>query len=273
MKLCQLIDQYVTFRRALGERCVANGRVLRAFGRAVGAAADVGDVRAEDVSTFLNGTGPVTSAWHIKYNALQGFYRYAVSRGYIDSAPLPATMPKRPPPFLPYIYSREELQRLLDATGSYQRNHSCMEPTTVRTIVLLLYATALRSSEAVALNQADVQLNNSLLVVRETKFFKSRLVPFGPQLREVLAQYAARHEASVITPDGDAPFFTTRKGTRVNQNTLEGCFRRLCDHAGIRRSDGARYQPRLHDYADLFVMPILPRASCSGRIFGAVASA
>src|SRR5207302_6198997 len=52
----------------------------------------------------------------------------------------------------------------------------------------------------------------------------------------------------------DAPFFTTRTGAPLNQYTIEGAFRRMCEHAGIRRSDGARYQPRLHDLRHTFAV-------------------
>ena len=252
MKPVELIEQYVGYRKALGERCVTNARVLRAFGRTIGTAADIDEVRVDDVSAFLAGSGPVTSAWHVKHYALIGFYRYAVSRGYVSSAPLPASVPKRPPPFVPYIYSRDELRRLLDATGSYQRNRSCMEPATVRTIVLLLYGAGLRVREAIALNRADVDLDESLLTIRLTKFFKTRLAPFGPKLHQVLLRYADGR--GVPAAGDDAPFFATRKGARVNQCTLEGIFRRVCEHAGIRRSDGARYQPRLHDLRHAFAV-------------------
>lgn len=254
MRLHELLEQYVAFRKSLGERFATNAQVLRAFGRAVGAAADATEVRAEQVSAFLAGAGPVTSAWHIKHNALLGFYRYAVSRGYVAVAPLPSVIPKRPPPFVPYIYSRKELRRLLDAADSYQRNRSCMEPVTMRTLVLLLYATGLRVREAIALRRADVDLNDALLTVHQTKFYKSRLVPFGPQLDRALAQYVSRHRAPRAAQGKDSRFFTTRRGAPVKQDTIEGAFRRMCEHAGIRRSDGARYQPRLHDLRHTFAV-------------------
>jgi len=248
MNLQQLVDQYVTYRRSLGERFDSNNRTLMAFCRAIGATTDVTEVREDQVSSFLAGTGPITHSWHARHDALVGFYRYAVSRGHVASAPLPAIIPKRPPPFVPYIYSYEDLQRLLRATVSYQRNRSCIEPVTVRTVVLTLYGTGLRIGEALALKCVDVDLEDSLLTIRETKFHKTRLVPFGPRLCEVLRQYVERPKTPrCATTNGTAPFFTTRKGAAVKMATIEGCFRRVCEHAGIRRSDGASYQPRLHD--------------------------
>lgn len=253
MRMQELIEQYVAFRKSLGERCHTNGNILRAFGRMLGKTTRVTAVRDEQVSAFLTGRGPITSAWHIKHNALLGFYRYAITRGYVTSAPLPTVIPKRPPAFVPYIYSLDELQRLLHATDSYQHNRSCMEPITVRTLLLLMYATGLRIREVVALNRVDVDLDDSVLTIRQTKFYKTRLVPFHPRLASVLRQYAVRHGDRLATTDA-TPFFTKRSGGRVNQNTLEHCFRRLCEHAGIRRSDGARYQPRLHDVRHTFAV-------------------
>ncbi len=197
MNLQQLIERYVRYRRALGERFKTNASVLRAFGRTIGPRADVGDVRAGQVSAFLAGAGPVTSAWHVRHSALKGFYRYAIGRGYVAAAPLPAVLPKRPPPFVPYIFSPDELRRLLSATDSYQRRRSNMEPITVRTLLLVLYGAGLRVHEALALNRADVDLDNSWLTVRQTKFYKTRLVPFGPQLCQALAEYAERGGAPV----------------------------------------------------------------------------
>src|SRR5215475_10234266 len=105
MNLQELIDRYIDYRQSLGERFKTNATYLRAFGRFVGAGADIADARAEGVNAFLAGAGPVTSAWHIKHNALLGFYRYAQSRGYVAASPLPALLPVRPPRFVQYIYT------------------------------------------------------------------------------------------------------------------------------------------------------------------------
>jgi integrase/recombinase XerD len=254
MNLQQSIEQYVAFRQALGERFKSNSAVLRAFGRTIGADADIAEVRGEQISAFLAGSGPITRTWRGKYDALSGFYRYAVSRGYATSCPLPTVIPKRPSSLVPYIYSHEELHRLLQATDSYQKLRSCMEPVTVRTLVLLLYGTGLRCCEAVDLNRADLDLDGSLLTIRQTKFFKTRLVPFGPSLAHPLSQYAARCQGTGIMSGDRVPFFSTRAGARVSLDTLKGSFRRLCKHAGIGRHDGGRYQPRLHDLRHTFAV-------------------
>ncbi|HEY7159398.1 MAG TPA: tyrosine-type recombinase/integrase [Gemmataceae bacterium] len=250
MNLHELIERYIAYRQALGEPFKTNASILRAFGHAIGVDAAVVDVRPEQVEAFL---APVTSAWYIKHSALLGFYRYALNRGYVAASPLPRVLPQRPPPFVPYIYDHDELRRLVQATDCYLRRPSRVEPITIRTIVLLLYGTGLRVHEAVALNHEDIDWPNALLTIRHTKFYKSRLVPFSQSLGRILAAYATRRGTTGFVPPG-TPFFTRRNGMRVLRGTLEDCFRRLCEQAGIRRTDGARYQPRLHDLRHSFAV-------------------
>lgn len=254
MKLHLLIDQYVAFRKALGERFHTNEVILKAFNRAIGNKADVTDVRVEWVNSFLAGTGPITSSWHVRHNALLGFYRYALSRGYVAESPLPITVPKRPPPFVPYIYSHEELRRLLQAVSTYQKNRSCLKPYVIHALLLLLYGTGLRLREALRLTLADVDLKQAILMIHETKFFKTRLVPMGSQLAHEMVRYAVRRRQESGSQSQDAAFFTGRQGKPMNQSTVENIFQRIRKQAGVQRTDGARYQPRLHDLRHSFAV-------------------
>ena len=117
MTIATACGQYGAFRKTLGERFETNGRQLRAFCRFMGPDATIANVSPEKVNVFLAGKGPLTASWHVKYNALRGFYRYAVSRGLVVTSPLPDVIPKRPPAFQPYIYSQAELTRLLDRSS------------------------------------------------------------------------------------------------------------------------------------------------------------
>ena len=245
MTLRCAIDQYVTFRQTLGERCLVNGGILRSLCRTLGETVAIGDVSADAVNVFLAGTGELTSSWHVKYNALLGFYRYALSRNLVDKSPLPVIVPKRPPAFNPYIYSQDEIRRLVALTASYQRNRSAMDPFAVRTVLLVMYGAALRTSEALSLTLGDVNLPDAVLTIRNSKFFKSRVVPIGPKLVAAMADYARAHRNGA--EESNTPFFVMRNGRPINISTLENSFQRLREHAGICRADGARYQPRLHD--------------------------
>ena len=247
MKLNQLIAQYVAFRKSLGAKFEGNETVLHTFARVVGEGRHVGSVKPREVAAFLDGCGPVTRRWHNKYIVLRGFFRYAMSRGHLSASPLATTVPKLPERFKPYIYSREELHRLLQTTAAAQTRRFQMEAHTFRTLLLLLYGAGLRVSEALSLNLEDVDLHEAVITIRDTKFYKTRLVPLGTELNNAMAGYAERRKKARHSQSGDAPFFVTQLGTRLGRRLLERNFQRLRAQAGVRREDGARYQPRLHD--------------------------
>lgn len=254
MKLRELIEQYVAYRQTLGKRFKSAATVLRSFGRAIGVEADVAEVGPEQVNAFLQGEGAPTSFWHAKYSTLRGLYRYAISRGHATVSPLPSTVPKRPPPFPPYIYSRQELRRLLRATEEDRDIRRRAEPLTVRTILLLLYGAGLRASEALNLERGDVDLDAAMTTIRDSKFFKSRLVPLGAQLSQAMKDYVAWRQTSHPTSDPQAPFFVGREGEQLRHNGLAVAFRQACSRAGIRRQDAGRFQPRMHDLRHTFAV-------------------
>jgi site-specific recombinase XerD len=255
VKLKQLIEQYIVFRQMLGASFKTNANYLRAFVRAIGAKSNVADVGAEQVNGFLWGTGPLTGTWHNRYNALRGLYRYALSRGLASEVPLPAIVPKRPPPFVPYIYSRDELRRLFKAANEC-RHHPLRraEPVTLRTILLLLYGAGLRVSEALNLDCLDVDLASPLLKIRDSKFYKSRLVPLGPVLTQALVDYTAWRRVNHPLSEPEGPFFVGRTRERLSRKTFEVAFRRVCDWAGVHRKDRVRRPPRLHDLRHTFAV-------------------
>ena len=254
MNLHQLIEQYIAFRQALGEPFKGQATILRSFGRALGTETDISDVGVEQVNAFLRGVGPVTSFWHAKSSVLRGLYGYAISRGHATVSPLPDTVPKRPPPFVPYIYSREELRRLLEAAENDRHPLRRAEPHTLRIVFLLLYGAGLRVSEALNLDCGDVDLDSSLTTIRNTKFFKSRLVPLGPQLTQAMKCYSGWRQTHHPTDDPNAPFFVGRDGARLAHRSLDVAFRQTCLRAGIRRPVTARFQPRIHDLRHTFAV-------------------
>jgi len=249
MNLRKLIQQYLTYQESLGWCHLRCGGYLGGLGRFMGAGVDIADVRTDHVQAFLVGSGPLTATWHIKYSILRSFYRYAISRGYVTASPLPAEVPQPPSAFVPYIYSQEELRRLFQEVDTFRRPQSRLEPMTMRTILLLLYGAGLRLQEALNLNHADMNWKESLLTVRQTKFFKTRLVPFGPRLGCVLAEHAQTRARGI-----EAPLFTTRAHVRVRKYLVQTYFRILCERAGVRRIDGGRFQPRLHDLRHTFAV-------------------
>ena len=252
MKLSEAVGQYVAHKQSMGMRFSTEQRTLKSFCRAMGDIA-MADIAAGPVLAFIAGTGPVTRFWHRKREVLVGFYRFAIARGYCVVAPLPTNVPKPPQPFLPYIYSHEELRRLLDATSCCEHPLSKVQAYTYRALLLLLYGAGLRIGEALALTLNDVNLSIGLVQIRESKFYKTRLVPLGPDLVNVLSAYASQH-SKTDSMQSDRPFFVCCNGTAITRRMADGIFHRVRRRASVQRSDGGRFQPRLHDLRHSFAV-------------------
>ena len=136
MKLRTALAQYLRLKQSLGFRFHAESVILRAFARAMGPI-DLGRVTPVRVRRYLDGQGPLTRFWERKWVTLRGFYRFTLARGLVRRSPVPAVAPKLPQRFVPYIYLREELQRLLAAIPTEPL--AGLSASTLRTLLLLLY--------------------------------------------------------------------------------------------------------------------------------------
>jgi integrase/recombinase XerD len=252
MKLAEVVGAYVTHKQSMGMRFCTEARTLKAFCRAMGDIA-VTEVQRDRVDAYLAGKGPVTRFWQRKHEVLVGFYRFAIARGYVLNIPLPRQVPKPAQAFVPHIYSHDELRRLLKATAVCDNPHSSIESDTCRTLILLLYGAGLRIGEALALTLADVDLSTRVIVVHTSKFYKTRLVPLGPDLTRELTAYVTWRVME--HPSGsEGPFFVSRTGSPLSRRAAEHTFSRLRFRADVLRHDGARYQPRLHDLRHAFTV-------------------
>jgi site-specific recombinase XerD len=252
MKLHLALEQYRTLKQSLGFRFHADAVILKAFGQAMGAIT-LEQVQPASVRAYLDGPGPVTRFWERKWVTLRGFYQFALARQWVESSPLPAVAPKMPTPFVPYVYSQEELRRLLAAVP--EPAVAGLSALTFHTLLLLLYGAGLRISEALRLEDREVSLKDRLLTVRESKFFKSRWVPLGPRLTRVLSDYQQQRPQS--SPASGSWFFQDLHGEQVKRSAAERAFRQVRDQAGIKRPAPARYQPRLHDLRHAFTVHCL----------------
>ena len=253
MKLCDAISKYVTYKQGIGMVFKTEDTILRAFMERVGPNVPVGKINSDSALQYLNGCGAITLFWHRKHDALSGFWRFAIQHGWTDRSPLPARRPKEPIPFVPYIYSRDELKRLLDGTATYQRGWRKLEPVTLRAILLLMYGAGLRTSEPLRLTCADVDLTEAILSIRFTKFYKSRRIALNEQLLRLLVEYDKNRRQLGLRRTGSDPFFTYTNGDPVKRFVLEDAFLRLRKHVGVTR-ENARYQPRLHDLRHSFAV-------------------
>ena len=223
MKFATLVEQYIAFKRAKGMRFKSQAVVLKQFSRRLGPV-DIRQVSSRAVHAYLYRSEPITTSWHQTYSILNRLYRYAITRGYAKTSPLPMTTPKKPKYARPYIYSLEELRKLLDSSKVLDTKHGLGEfsVSTFQTLLLLLYGAGLRISEALSLTVDDVDLSDRLLTVRNSKFFKSRLVPIGPKLTDALQRYMKKRLGTYGRPRITAAFFVNYKGEAFPQQTAEG---------------------------------------------------
>ena len=113
----------------------------------------------------------------------------------------------------------------------------------------------MRMGEALRLRLVDVDLDRAVITIRGTKFYKSRLVPLGDDVIQILRKYLA---APGRWNQHYRPLFQSRQHERLGHSTVDANFRRLCILAGVRRSETSSRQPRLHDlrqHADFLIMP------------------
>lgn len=245
MRLSESVAAYVSYKRALGMRFNTEANILASFCRYLDDV-PIASISTNRVRAYLDGETPVSSYWCRKHTALAGLFRFALARGYATSSPFPFNRPQLPPPLIPYIYSQTELKRLLDATPLACNRRVPFDAYVLRSLILLLYGACLRPSEGRHLTMKDVDLDQAVLCIRQSKFYKTRLVPLDKDLNTALNQYVKQRNITyAIEPD--APFFCFRDGRRLSKSAIGNAFRRLRRIAGIERQDGARYQPRLHD--------------------------
>ncbi len=162
---------------------------------------------------------------------------------------LPARFRRKPP----HIYSESELARLMEAAASLP-SRTGLRALTYETLVGLLAATGLRPGEALALDEPDVDLQQGLLAIRDTKFGKSRSVPVEESVQAALAHYACRRD--VIQPHRDTQaFLVSARGRRVTGSAARRTFAKLLRTIGLRApKEGRRIGrgPRLQDLRHTF---------------------
>lgn len=247
MTALEVIDTYLASRRALGVRLERDGRTLHQFARETGNV-PLSKITPDVASAFLRGSRRApTATWKTKRSVLTGFYRFAIARGLVDSSPLPMYLPQLVPPQTPYVYSTGELQRLLDATAVLYHPASRLQGATYRTLLLLLYGTGLRVGEAIALRLRDVDLTERVITVRDTKFYKTRLVATGLRLSRELAAHVDRRSSLALPEGQDSALLCSRTGHGLSYGQVITVFQRVRFAAGIGRPAGELRPPRLHD--------------------------
>jgi integrase len=128
----------------------------------------------------------------------------------------------------------------------------------------LLAVSGMRISEALGLRLHDVDLQNSVLTIRGTKFGQSRLVPLHPSANQELTRYRSRRDRYLLGRDASDYFFVSKRGNRLDGAEVRRTFYALSRKIGLR-GPSDNHGPRLHDFRHRFAVGTLVNWYRSGE--------
>jgi len=246
------LTEYVTIRRAFGtqlrEPAVALGHFVEFLERE----------GAEFITTKLalrwaqKPKRAQRATWARRLTAVRGFATWLSPFERRTEVPPRGLLDARHRRNKPHIFSDQEIEQLMAQT-SRLRSRTGLRALTYTTLIGLLAATGLRPGEALALDVADVDLQDGVLAIRQTKFGKSRFVPVEDSTRAALARYAKRRDTLCPWRRTDA-FLVSERGARLPGGTACWTFARVSSTIGLRGPAGRHIgrDPRLQDLRHTF---------------------
>lgn len=244
------VTRYMSLRRALGYKLARVDRYLLAFAR-FAAERDESHIRTATALSWLPVAAKSPNAMSHRLTALIAFARFMQAEDPHHEIP-PADIKRSTNRPVPYIYSADEIGRILDVAGNLRRQ----QPNPLRRelyVMLfgLIAATGLRVSEALALRLDDI-LPDGVLHIRETKFRKSRLVPLHATVMEALQRYLGSRRQHAGESDW---LFPSVQHRQLYPTTVNYTFRCILRRAGI--APERNQQPRIHDLRHTFATRVL----------------
>lgn len=248
--LAEHLADYLRLRRALGFVLARPGQELAQFVAYLDAAGLPTVTLEAAVAWAKSSTGasPITLSHRI--GAVRGFARYLATIDPATQIP-PAGMFGKQQRHTPFIYSPEQITRLLAAAGQL---HPRLRAMTYQTLFGLLAATGIRIGEAIALTDPDVDLHTGVLRVRHAKFDRERLVPLHPSVTSKLSAYVSCRD-ELAPPGRTDAFFVSGRGTPLKPTPVHDTFHALLAPAGLPTEPGQC--PRVHDLRHGFVVHTL----------------
>jgi integrase len=202
------------------------------------------------------------STLYLRFTCLRQFCRFLFKLNPDTYIPEKTLIRRGPTVRKPHIYTRDELTELIKLALTLHPKGS-LRPYTYSTLLSLLWVSGLRIGEALRLNLEDVDTDNAVLHIRESKFFKSRLVPLTLSAASALETYRSHREQHVNDQRPNAPFFANERAKRCSHSSVGSTFRGLTRHLGIRTVQGR--DPRLHDFRHTFATRCLNEAYQAGK--------
>ncbi len=189
------------------------------------------------------------SSVYIRFICLRQFCRFLFQLNPDTYVPETRLIPPGPTVRRPHIYTTAEAMKLIKLASMLTPEES-LRPHTYSTLISLLWVSGLRIGEALRLNLEDVDTDNAVLHIRQSKFLKSRLVPLSLSATSALETYRRCRAEHGHDQRPSAPFFTNEYARRCSYSMVSITFRVLARQAGIRTVQGRT--PRLHDFRHTF---------------------
>jgi integrase/recombinase XerD len=256
----QHVTEYLAVRRAMGYKLARAGKLLPQF-TAWMAERDQRVITTELALRWATLPLATGSNWQRqRLSVVRGFaaHMHAIDSAHeVSAADL---LPWRPRRAVPYLYTDVEVLALMDSAAVIPTPHRA---ATMRTLIGLLAVTGMRVGEAIRLDRSDIDLANEVLVVRDSKFGKSREVALHSSTIIALGRYLARRDRPVA-PVPTAAVFTSAAGTRLSYCNVHLAFKRIVEHAGLR-ARSASCRPRPHDLRHTFAVNTLLDAYRTGE--------
>jgi len=249
------LTEYVAARRALGTRLEEPAQTLRQFVKFL-ARKKAGFITIklalEWSQQCRDAVQPATCAR--KLSMVRQFARWLNAIDPRHQVPPRGLLDVRHRRGKPHIYSDEEITRLM-AEAARLKSSKRMKALTLETLIGLLAATGLRPGEAAALEMGDVDLNAQVLVIRESKFGKSRQVPIHSSTVAALKRYAQQRDRIFRNP-GNSFFFVSDSGNALDLGAVRRWFCKASTACGLRKKTerhrcgrGPRLQDLRHTFA------------------------
>jgi integrase len=248
--LAEHLEDYLRLRRALGFKLEPYRQRLLSF-IAYLEAANAPAVTVELALTWARRSEaikPITASYYL--STVRGFARYLHAIDPANEVPPSGLLavPRRRP--APYLYSTDELTRVLELTRLLR---PALRAATHKTLLGLLAATGMRIGEALALTGDNVDLVEGVLTIRHAKFDRMRLVPLHPSVTAALREYATTRDRLCPAPRVDR-FFVSRTGRALRAEEVDDAFRAITARIGLC-TDTVR--PRVHDLRHSFAVHTL----------------
>jgi integrase/recombinase XerD len=247
--LRETLANYLGLRRSLGFKMLNESAALPAF-VSFAEKRKTPHITARVALDWAQQGREGQSKW--RFSMVRGLAKYAAIFDDRTEVPQLGLLRNKYPRPRPYIYSDQEIERLLFAARDWGHDRP---RRTYYSVLGLLAVCGLRLGEAIRLQVGDVDLVTGILTIRNSKFGKSRLVPLHASTVKKLHEY--RRDRNKFLGMRPSPhFFITRNGTPLRQPTLHIVFKKLLVHAGIREVT-SRGGPRLHDLRHRFAVRTL----------------